>query len=143
MKTGFRGLAGSNRSTALGIFVIALLLFPSSSSVLCIAPGNHVAIEDINAPCCVSSAISFPHSNQPDGGFDGQSSCNNCTDLLLASSGNGALPQSGKFVTCVQFNAECPDTCLSAEISASLWPSLTIGSTDFPIPASTSVPLRC
>ncbi len=143
MKRGFRGLAGKKGTNALGILVLALLLFPSSSSVLCIAPGNHVAIEDINALCCAASAFSVPRSNQPNLGWDGQDSCNNCTDLFLAWDGNGALPQSGKFVTSAQVDAECPDTCLPADNSASVFPSRATGSTDSPIPASNSVPLRC
>jgi hypothetical protein len=143
MKEGFRGLAGKSGSKATAILVLALLLFPSSYSVLCIAPGNHVAIEDINALCCVSSTISSLRGNQPHSGIEDPGSCNNCTDIFLASNENGALLQSGKFVTPAQVDAECPDKRLSASIFASLWRSGSIERTDLPIPASTSVPLRC
>ncbi len=140
MKKGLRGLTGQNWSSALGIFIIALLLFPSSPSVLCIAPGKHVAIEDANAPCCVSSAVSLRSTNQPNAGFDRPGGCNNCTDLFLASNGNGVLSLSAKVVTASQNDGECLDTCLSADLSALLG---KIGSTDPLTQAPTPVPLRC
>jgi len=125
------------------LFVIVLLVFPSSSSVLCIAPGSHVAIEDINSLCCVSSDISRPSGSQPHNELSGPSSCNNCTDLFLASNGREVLPQSGNLSAAGQVDEVCLETCLSADISVSLRRSDKIGSAYSPVPVCSSVPLRC
>ncbi len=143
MKQGFRGLTGKNASCALSLLIIALLLFPSSPSVLCIAPGNHVAIEDINAPCCLTSVMPAQPGNSQGGEYYKSDGCNNCTDLLLGANESGALPQLAKFVTSGQVDAECLATCLPAKDSSSPCRSGVPGRTDSPIPASASVPLRC
>jgi hypothetical protein len=143
MKRGFGGLAGQIRGNALGLFVVVLLQVPGLSSVLCIAPGSHVAIEDITALCCVSSAISLPSSNHSDNGFDRPGSCKNCTDLFLASNGSGILPQSGNLRTAGPFDAECMEPCLSSDTSVLQGRSVKIWSTDVPISACSSLPLRC
>ena len=82
MQCDFRELAARSRNNAVAFIVIVLLLFPSSPSVLCVSPGNHVAFEDINALCYMSSGISDLSGRQPDTGFNGSGSCKNCTDFL-------------------------------------------------------------
>jgi hypothetical protein len=143
MKKDCGGLAGKMRSNALELFFIILLLLPSSSSVLCIAPGNHVAIEEINALCCVSSANPLMPRNQPDTGFSRLGECDNCIDILLISNGSGELSQSGKNVSPSQSDAKYLDVCFPPDFSASLWLISNIRSADASIPASTPVPLRC
>jgi hypothetical protein len=143
MKKGLSGLAGRSGSTALGIFVVASLLFPSSPSVLCIAPGRHIAIEDINALCYVPSVISPRPGNPQDSRFDEPGSCNNCTDIFLDTNESGVLPHWVNFVISVQVDAEGLATSLSADLKASPCRSGVVGSTDSPHPASTSVLLRC
>lgn len=136
-------LADQIRRNALGFLVIVLLLFPSSFSVLCIAPGGHVAIEDINALCCVSPVISLPSGSQLDAVFDGPGGCDNCTDLFLASNRSAVLTQSANLVASSPSDAECLDTYLSADISVSQCRSGKIGSIAVLIPVYSSIPLRC
>jgi hypothetical protein len=134
MKVRFRGLIGKNGSNAFGIFIIALLLFPSSPSVLCIAPGSHVAIEDIGTLCCISYASSPLPDSRPDSTFEEPGSCNDCTDLLQPANGISELPKSGRFVTSIQIDAECLAPCLPAKIPALPFRSGLIGSTVSQIP---------
>jgi hypothetical protein len=130
-------------SKIFGLLVILLLLFPSSSSVLCIAPGNHIAIEDINALCCISPRTFLPSGSQPGRGLNGPIDCNNCTDIFLASNDDGVLSRSETLGAAGRFDAECIKTCFSADVSASLRTSGILGITDAPIPVCSSIPLRC
>ena len=143
MQCDFRELAARSRNNAVAFIVIVLLLFPSSPSVLCVSPGNHVAFEDINALCYMSSGISDLSGRQPDTGFNGSGSCKNCTDFFLMSNGPGILSQSRKLAPTSSLADECLGTCLSAAISVSLCRSGIIGNIDTPISVYSSIPLRC
>jgi hypothetical protein len=125
------------------VLAAILLILPSSTSVLCIAPGQHIAIEDINALCCFSSGISLSSGTQPGSGFSEPGSCHNCTDLFLASNGRGVPAQSGNLIIASLFDAECVEIYLPEDISLLLYGSSSIGSTTTPIPVCSSVPLRC
>lgn len=146
MKSGFRGLAEKDRSTAAGILITVLLLFPGSISVLCIAPGHHIAIEDINALCCAPAATAFVSSisgPMPNNALEIPADCNNCTDLFLVSDGSGILVQSGRSVIAGPFDAGLLDSSPPPDLSASLGRSDRSRSPDAPAPACPSVPLRC
>jgi len=143
MNRDFGRFAGLTKSSALWLFLTVLLLFSGSSSVLCIAPGNHVAIENINALCCVSSGIFLPSGAQPGSGFSEPGSCHSCTDLFLVSNGRGVPAQSGNLIIASPFDAECVETCLPADIPLLLSGSAGIGSAPTPIPVCSSIPLRC
>jgi hypothetical protein len=141
MKSAVGRLAGKSGCIALGMLVIALLLFPGSPSVLCISPGNHVAIEDVNALCCASFAFSSESGSRLVDGFEKTCGCNNCTDLFLGTNESGALLKSGKFTTRVQMDAACLGTCLSADGPSAPLQAPKMWSADLPNPAS--APLRC
>ncbi len=68
-----------------------VLLFPSSPSVLCIAPVGHVELEDLNAACCADSDVSNPGKNQPDNGLCEAGNCRDCRDLFMTPNGRGAV----------------------------------------------------
>jgi len=122
---------------------VIVLLFPSSAAVLCIAPGGHMAIEDLNAPCCAPFGVSAPAAYQPDNGFNAPGNCHNCTDFFLTPNGRGAVSESFNHAAASPLDAECPENHFSADISLSLWRSGAVKNTDVSIPVSSSVPLRC
>ncbi len=88
-----RGAAGRFKSHLWNATAAILLLFPNSASVLCIAPGGHVAIEDINSSCCASSHAVRP-APQKESGVSTAVLCSDCTDLFLTPNGRGAIPES-------------------------------------------------
>jgi hypothetical protein len=139
----FRELADRFKGNFLITASLFLLLFPSSPSVLCIAPGSHVAIEDMTAPCCAPSGISAQSGRHPDAGFDGAENCNSCQDFLLMSNGQGLLLQSNKLITTNPLADECLETLLSANISLLLCLPVAIASADVPALTYLPVPLRC
>ncbi len=125
------------------LFIAAILLmFPASTSVLCIAPGGHVAIEPLGAECCASSAFSAPGNGFSGSAMAATGGCQNCTDWLIPSNECGAIPESCQPVTKALadegFNDSCPAKALPlsrqdilADIDASMLNPFSI------------VPLRC
>jgi hypothetical protein len=125
------------------ILAILFLLFPSSASVLCIGPGGHIAIEDINAPCCASSGISASSGSQTYSGFNGSGNCQNCTDFLLTQNGREVISPSNDFAVSSLIADACLENPLSTDVFVSRFQSGPIGSVDAPIPFCSSLPLRC
>jgi hypothetical protein len=125
------------------VVAVILLLFPSSASVLCIAPGGHIAIEDLNAPCCTPFGISTPAACQPDNGFNVPSDCHNCTDFFMTPNGRGATSESYDHVVASPLADECLENHISTDACLSLCRSDALTSIGAPIPVSSSVPLRC
>jgi hypothetical protein len=143
MKGDVRELAGRFRGNAVAVIAAFLLLFPSSASVLCIAPGGHIEIEDLNAPCCRSFGISTPAGCQPDNGFNTPGICHNCTDFFLTPNARGAVSESCDLAAANPFAAECLEDHLSADISLSPYRSGAVKNAAVTIPVFSSVPLRC
>jgi hypothetical protein len=131
------------KGNAAALVFAVLLLFPSSASVLCIAPGNHISIEDINAPCCASSSISAQSGRQTNSGFNGLVNCQNCTDFFLTPNGREVIPPSNNLAASRQIADACLENLLSKDVPVSLFRSGSIGIVDAPIPICSSVPLRC
>jgi len=126
------------------IFVaVILLLSPSSSYILCIAPDGHIEIENINAACCPSSDISIPLGYQSDDGFNVPGDCQNCIDFFIAAYGRDAALESNAYVASSPFADECLENRFSAEISLSPYRSSVIKNIDMPIPVSSYLPLLC
>jgi hypothetical protein len=119
-----------------------VMLFPSSPTVLCVAPGGHIEIEDMDAPCCAHSGISAPAACQPGSGFNGPNCCHNCTDYFMTPNGPGAISESYDAVA-IPFVGECLETHISTEISLSLCRSDALTNIAATIAVSSSVPLRC
>jgi len=122
--------------------IVISLLFPCSSSVLCIAP-DHVAIEDLNSACCERLAVSFRADNPSDNGFAAAGTCQNCIDILLTPNARGAVLNSfvgvAPNLSAYAFpgNYILPDDSFRACLSG-LHNNLTAL-----IPVSPSLPLRC
>jgi hypothetical protein len=143
MKRDLKELAGQFRGNGVAIVAVILLLFPCSASVLCIAPGGHVAIEDSNAACCASPGNSAPAGRHSDNEFNGAGDCHNCTDLFMTPNGRGAVLESYDNAAASLRAAECPGNHIPAETPSSPRGSATIKNLDAPIAITSSVPLRC
>lgn len=136
---------GKNISVMIAVIAAIMFLFPVSSSVICVAPGGHIAIENANAICCAPSISFAPESRlQLDLGFGAASNCWNCTDIYINTDARRAvaLPSHDAF-------ADFPaGECLDDELCADLF-LLQMGMGAFnnvgisPLPAVAAVPLRC
>lgn len=143
MKSDFGELGKQfKRSIAAFVFVI-LLLFPCSTSLVCVAPGGHIAIESIGDTCCASFEISTQAEGQPDNGFTAADDCHNCTDFLIASHMLAAASESCRHASASPFADECPENHSSTDSSLSLFQSAGSTNNERPIPVSPSVPMRC
>src|SRR5512135_2405218 len=119
------------------------LLFPGSVSVLCIAPGGHVAVEDINAACCARSPLTFQGRSQQVDGLAAPGGCQNCTDVFLAQSTRGAIPQSHYTVAPDSPADSYSKYHLPSDALFSSRRSLSIAGIVTRFAAAMSVPLRC
>jgi hypothetical protein len=143
MKRLFKGLSGSLSFDVTVCLAIILLIIPVSTSVLCIEPGGHIEIEDINATCCGSSGIDNQSGQQPDNGLTAVGDCINCTDLFLTSNERGALIESYANVVPNQIADACLSTHSRATISSSNHRSRMINETEPPSGLTAFAPLRC
>ena len=143
MKRDNREWAGRFRGYAAAFVAVIMLLFPGSASVLCIAPGGHIAIEDINATCCKTSGIIAPDACQPDNGFSAAGGCQNCTDLFIAPDWQMAISKSSPDAATNLVADECPANRFGAGASLPLFRLGAIAKLDAPNPVAESVPLRC
>jgi len=83
-------------SVLLLAVAMALSTLPSgSASVLCTAPGGHMAIEDIDAGCCSHGAASLPASGRQTISSDPAGDCDHCVDRPLCSSVQGEFSKAG------------------------------------------------
>jgi len=128
--------------TDIGIMILALLLlFPSSASVLCIEPGGHIAIEDVNAACCASSRVHSATRTQSGEELNPAGNCGHCTDLFITPYGRGAVLESCSFVA-----GHWPALASSSNYIPPMAPILVQrGTCRIPTQtcASSSAPLRC
>jgi hypothetical protein len=143
MKRSFKGYPDALRVDVTVGFAIILLIFPVSASVLCIEPGGHVAIEDINAACCAFSGANYQSEQQPDNGLSAVGDCINCTDYFLMQSKPGALLESYANAVPNSLADACLRNHIPATISSSMHRSRMINKTDVPSTLTASVPLRC
>jgi hypothetical protein len=143
MKRNIRGLPDSlSFDITVGLAII-LLLFPVSASVLCIGPGGHIEIEDINATCCASSGINTRSEQQPDNGLTAVGDCINCTDFFLTPNQRGALLESYATIVPDSLADACLRNHIPATISASIHRSRMINEIDVPSTLAAFAPLRC
>lgn len=143
MKRPFKGLSGSlGFDVTVGLGII-LLLLPVSTSVLCIGPGGHIEIEDINAACCASPGINHRSEQQPDNGLSAVGDCINCTDFFLAPNERGARLESYATVVPNPLTDACLSIPIPATLSSSIHRSRMINEIDLPITLTAFAPLRC
>jgi hypothetical protein len=143
MKGSFRRLLKTFGTAAIILAALGML-FPRPTCVLCIAPGGHAAIEDIDSGCCASSVIPASAGSRQAREFDAAGKCRNCRDFLITPNGRGAVLKSA-------FNA--PATSLHAEGLIDRLPTdlvffMSFGTgamspTAAPIPVFSPPPLRC
>ena len=55
--------------------IVLLLLLPKTPSILCIAPGTHIAVESMYALCCSKPTISHQSVNPHGNGFVAVEDC--------------------------------------------------------------------
>jgi hypothetical protein len=132
------------RWSAKGFILLAalLLMFPASASVVCIAPGDHVAIENLDALCCKSSAITAQDYHSPGNEPGMASDCRSCTDLLISLNERGAIPKSYGHVAGASSTDECDGACPSI-IASPLFIQNALNDSDAGTSAFSSIPLRC
>jgi hypothetical protein len=143
MKLYFKNLPDPLRCDVTVSLAIILLLFPVSASVLCIGPGGHIAIEDINATCCASAGITDRSEQQPDNGLTAVGDCINCTDFLLTPNKRGALLESYANIVPNSLADACLRNHIPAAISSLLRQSVAINKIDVPSTLAAATPLRC
>lgn len=143
MKRGFRGFAGRSLGTETVLVAVLFLLFPSSVSILCIAPGSHIAIEDINAKCCASARILDPEATYAHNELSLTGNCGNCTDLFLTPYWREAIPKSHCDAASSSQAGECLGNQLPVELSLSQFRQDAIRSIDGLNLSSSFLPLRC
>ncbi len=138
------GKSGKALSRNKLLFVAAILLmFPASTSVLCIAPGGHVVIEPLGAECCASSAFSAPGNGFSGSAVAATGGCQNCTDWLIPSNEYGAIPESCQLIVKAPADEGFSNSCL-AEALFPLSPQDILADIDASILNPFSiVPLRC
>jgi hypothetical protein len=135
--------AGRFGGIAAVFIAAAVLLFPSTPTVLCVVPGGHVEIEDMDGHCCMNPSVSAPVGVQPDNGFNSPANCRNCTDLFLTPYGRGAVLASLHHTAANPLAAECLENHIPTESSPPLCRSDALARMTATIPVSSSVPLRC
>ena len=143
MKGDFGKLIGRFGSTAATFVAVILWLFPCSLSILCIAPGGHIEIEDISTSCCPPSDIAIPFGDQPDNGSNAPGDCQDCSDFFIVANGSEAVLKSHDHATPGPFSNECLEHRLSADIPLLPCRAGATRNIDIPIPVSPPVPLLC
>ena len=93
MKRGHARAATGSVGCQMALISILFLLVPGSFSVLCIAPGSHIAIENINAACCRASHDRDFVTSHEQLELRMTGDCANCIDLFLTQSGPEAIRQ--------------------------------------------------
>ncbi len=137
-------IAGRDRRKEVVALAALLLLFPNSASVLCVSPGGHVAIEDLNATCCISSTLPAPAGHQSNDGMSPAGDCDNCTDFFMTPNGRGALLASSIYAAPISFSGEHPGNLLSVDLYCRhCWLCGAVDDTDASTLVSASLPLRC
>jgi hypothetical protein len=110
---------------ALGrIFVLIAaiaLIPPVTPSVLCIAPGSHVAIEELDAGCCASPDVFRHMHGQVEDALGATGACRDCIDYLISPTVSGPIPESPLDVhrilaaECVSLYLPIPSSCMPLE----------------------------
>jgi len=143
MKNHIGRPTSKNIGAVIAVIAAIVFLFPFSSSVLCVAPGSHIAIEDVNASCC-ASGISAASDHQLEKGFSSAGDCRNCTDFYITSAGRGvATVASCNTGVDPQFS-ECLSNELSADLSLLQWTAGAFNDIGIsPLPTISAIPMRC
>ena len=121
----------------------ALATLSPGSAVLCVAPGGHVAIEDINSGCCASHASHGDNSNQQGYELSSTDNCRNCRDIPITLDGYGLISKSVHFTATARIHAECAGIRFSVPPTRHSPPLREFNNIDNLVPACFSTLLRC
>jgi hypothetical protein len=143
MKGVVQGLPRRLNRKVIALIASIVMASPISASMLCIAPGEHVAVENLSAHCCASLEIPGYEQHSQNEAIRAQDECLNCTDLPLLSNDPGTIRRCYDFSASTVFADEyCPDLFIAFTASQHLlqktYPKFLISSC-----SSSSVPLRC
>lgn len=140
---GFKDALVRFSGNGVATIIVLLLLLPKAPSVLCIAPGIHIAIENMNASCCAKPVISHQNINLQENGFVAAGDCPNCTDFFIESDGRSAVLDSFLCVAPDQLAFVTRGNYISIDTSFLICRSSLsqITSEGYSIPSSP--PLRC
>jgi hypothetical protein len=95
------------RFGVVAAIVSAVATLSPGSTVLCVAPGGHVVIEDINSGCCMSHDSSSITSNQQGYGLNVPDNCGNCRDFPIVPDGCVVILESFHFAAPATPDIEC------------------------------------
>jgi hypothetical protein len=134
-----------SRGLVVGAVIASLIaiITPISTSVLCIAPGSHIAIEDLNSECCAHRVIPAEAECPQAKEFRSTGDCGNCVDFLLTGHGPGTVSEVSR-KGAASFAGEYVGRYLPPAI---VFPSeFGLGANNSicaRIPLASSAPLRC
>jgi hypothetical protein len=140
---GFRDAPARFSGHGIVTIIVLLLLLPKAPSVLCIAPGSHIAIESMNASCCAKPAISHQNINLQENGFVAAGDCLNCTDFFIESDGSSAVLDSFLCVAPDQLASATRGNYISTATSFLICQSSLSQDTSEGYSIPSSPPLRC
>ena len=115
---GFRNAMARFGGNGLAAVIVFLLILPKAPSVLCIAPGSHIAIERMNASCCSKPVISHQNVSSHENGLVAAGDCHNCTDYFIESDGKSAVPDSFRCLGQDRSESATRENYISADTSS-------------------------
>jgi hypothetical protein len=130
--------AGCSEIALFVILVTALL--PSPALKICIAPGDHIALENVDSECCGFHGVPCPLEPHTQNLGELTGDCGDCTDIMLAF-GQHELIQKSQIANGLPA-VENPDVLPPADLfSSSLRQNKASG--EVQNPNSSSLPLLC
>jgi hypothetical protein len=143
MKGDIGRQVGRLNKKVLILLTAILLISPISASVLCIAPGSHVAIEELIAECCASSTISTQKDHHPGNGLIAATDCLDCTDFFISPYERGRISESYAIAIAGSLADECFPDRFFVTPSSPIFRQSALDDVAMSPPASYSVSLRC
>jgi hypothetical protein len=128
-----------------GIVILSIfsVLLPGSFLVLCIGPGNHIAIEDFNAACCEISVNPIQQDRYSSGKLDMAGGCRNCKDCLLSLNECSAVSKFNNSAVQESIANESFGDGISASASSRLFRQIASRNAAILPCSGCAVPLRC
>jgi hypothetical protein len=125
---------------AVAVTAVITMLLPGSASVLCVAPGGHVAIENLDSDCCAHIALPLTYEGPETPALDLPGDCGNCADYILTPNGLEPCRASSSRISC----GECFEYCLlPADPFYPTSGSSADSDISAPVPIFCLLPLRC
>jgi hypothetical protein len=142
MRVRVDGFASRSFSKMIVIFAAIFLLPPVTPSVLCVAPGSHIAIEELSAGCCAPSSVSTHGHKSLEDALSTADECQDCTDYLISSIVGGPI-----FESSMSAQRAVAAECFSPQPMALTGPRFLSETAPLDIGApslhTSAIPLRC